>query len=389
MQINTHYAELPAHYLFHDIDLRVKEYLTCHPNEHLSRMGVGDVTRPLPRVIVDAMQAAAEELAHAETFRGYCPENGYEWLQQCIIDHDFKPRGILFEPDEVFIGEGAGSDLGNLSELFDQNNIVAIPDPTYPAYVDANMMAGRKIVLMPCLKENDFVPELPQEKADIIYLCFPNNPTGAVLTREQLRPWVDYARKNHSIIIFDAAYEAYITTPDIPHSIYEIDGAREVAIEVHSFSKGAGFTSVRCGYTVVPYETGLQAMWMRRQCTKYNGTAYVSQRAAQATYTPEGRTAVKANVAYYLETAQIIRDGLQRAGLQVSGGVNAPYIWCSTPQGMGSWEFFDLLLNRCQTICTSGAGFGKCGEGYVRFSAFSRREDVQKALERINTELSL
>ncbi len=389
MKINTHYTGLSPRYLFHDIDLRVKEYLTHHPDEHLLRMGVGDVTRPLPRVIVDTMQAAAEELAHADTFRGYCPENGYEWLQQTIIDHYYQPRGINFQTDEIFIGEGAGSDLGNLSELFDSDNTVAIPDPTYPAYVDANRMAGREIVLMPCLKENNFVPELPKEKVDIIYLCFPNNPTGAVLTHDQLRLWVNYARKNHSIIIFDAAYEAYISSPDIPHSIYEIEGAKEVSIEVHSFSKSAGFTSVRCGYTVVPYETGLQGMWMRRQCTKYNGTAYISQRAAQATYTPEGRTAVEANVAYYMETAQMIREGLQQVGLQVFGGVNAPYIWCATPHGMGSWEFFDLLLNRCKTICTPGVGFGHNGEGYVRFSAFSRREDVQIALKRIRTEISL
>lgn len=389
MKINSHYTDLSTHYLFHDIDLRVKEYLAHHPNEHLLRMGVGDVTRPLPRVIVEAMCSAAEELAHEDTFRGYGPENGYEWLQQCIIDHDFKPRGIEFQPNEIFIGEGAGSDLGNLSELFASDNTVAIPDPTYPAYVDANMMAGRKIVLLPCLKENNFVPERPEEKVDIIYLCFPNNPTGAVLTHEQLRLWVDYARNNHSIIIFDAAYEAYISSPDTPHSIYEIEGAKEVAVEVHSFSKSAGFTSVRCGYTVVPYDTGLQAMWMRRQCTKYNGTAYVSQRAAQATYTPEGRAAVITNVAYYLQTARMIREGLQEAGLQVFGGINAPYIWCATPNGMGSWDFFDLLLNRCKTICTPGVGFGPSGEGYVRFSAFSRRDDVLRALERIHTDLSL
>ena len=278
MKINTHYSALPAHYLFHDIDLRVQAYRTQHPDAHLLRMGIGDVTRPLPRVIVDAMQQAAEELAHEESFRGYCPENGYEWLRQTIIDHDFAPRGIHFHPDEVFISEGAGSDLGNLSELFDRDNKVAIMDPTYPAYVDANIMAGREISFLPCLKENQFVPELPAQPVDIIYLCFPNNPTGAVLTRDQLRLWVDYAHRHHSLIIFDAAYKAYISSPDIPHSIYEIEGAREVAIEVHSFSKSAGFTSVRCGYVVVPFETGLQAMWMRRQCTKYNGTAYVSQR---------------------------------------------------------------------------------------------------------------
>ena len=375
--------------MFHDIDLRVKEYLTRYPNEHLLRMGIGDVTRPLPRVIVNAMQSAAEELAHEDTFRGYCPENGYEWLQQCVINNDFEPLGIHFHTDEIFIGEGAGSDLGNLSELFDRDNKVAILDPTYPAYVDANIMAGREIILLPCTKENAFVPDLPAQPVDIIYLCFPNNPTGAVLTHEQLSQWVDYARRNHSLIIFDAAYEAYISTPGIPHSIYEIEGAKEVAIEVRSFSKSAGFTAVRCGYTVVPYETGLQAMWMRRQCTKYNGTAYISQRAAQATYSVEGRAAIRTNVAYYMETARMIREGLQKVGLQVFGGANAPYVWCSVPQGLNSWEFFDILLNRCKIICTPGAGFGKSGEGYMRFSAFSKREDCIEALQRINERITL
>lgn len=383
MKVNACYSNLPTHYLFHDIDLRVKEYLTRYPNEHLLRMGIGDVTRPLPRVIVNAMQSAAEELAHEDTFRGYCPENGYEWLQQCVINNDFEPLGIHFHTDEIFIGEGAGSDLGNLSELFDRDNKVAILDPTYPAYVDANIMAGREIILLPCTKENAFVPDLPAQPVDIIYLCFPNNPTGAVLTHEQLSQWVDYARRNHSLIIFDAAYEAYISTPGIPHSIYEIEGAKEVAIEVRSFSKSAGFTAVRCGYTVVPYETGLQAMWMRRQCTKYNGTAYISQRAAQATYSVEGRTAIQTNVAYYMETARMIREGLQKVGLQVFGGSNAPYVWCKVPKGFDSWSFFDHLLNDCQVVCTPGAGFGPSGEGYVRFSAFSNRHDCEKAMDRM------
>ena len=387
MKINSHYTDLSTHYLFHDIDLRVKEYLAHHPDEHLLRMGVGDVTRPLPRVIVEAMCSAAEELAHEDTFRGYGPENGYEWLQQCIIDHDFKPRGIEFQPDEIFIGEGAGSDLGNLSELFASDNTVAIPDPTYPAYVDANMMAGRRIVLMPCLKENNFVPELPKEKVDIIYLCFPNNPTGAVLTHEQLRLWVDYARNNHSIIIFDAAYEAYISSPDFPHSIYEIEGAKEVAVEVHSFSKSAGFTAVRCGYTVVPYETGLQAMWMRRQCTKYNGTAYIAQRAAEATFTPEGQKGIADNLNYYRETAAVITDGLKHMGYEVYGGTNAPYIFCVAPHGWDSWTFFDHLLQQCQVVCTPGVGFGRCGEGFVRFSAFSKREDCIAALVRMKEKI--
>lgn len=387
MKINTHYSELPTHYLFHDIDLRVKDYLTAHPDSKLLRMGVGDVSRPLPRVIVDAMQSAAEELAYAETFRGYGPENGYEWLQQCIIEHDFRPRGIDFHPDEIFIGEGAGSDLGNLSDLFDSSNKVAILDPTYPAYVDANIMAGREIILIPCLKENEFVPDLPKEPVDIIYLCFPNNPTGAVLTREQLRLWVEYARKNHSVIIFDAAYEAYISSPDIPHSIYEIAGAKEVAVEVHSFSKSAGFTSVRCGYTVVPYETGMQAMWMRRQCTKYNGTSYISQRAALATYSPEGKEGIALNLNYYKETARMIHDELKSMGYKVYGGQNAPYIWCRAPYGWDSWTFFDRLLHQCQIVSTPGIGFGQCGEGFVRFSAFSNRTDVIKSLQRMKEQI--
>ena len=383
MKINSHYSSLPAHYLFHDIDLRVQKYHSLHPDARLLRMGIGDVTRPLPRVIVDAMQRAAEELAHEETFRGYCPENGYEWLRQTIIDHFFLPRGIHFHPDEVFISEGAGSDLGNLSDLFDRDNKVAIMDPTYPAYVDANIMAGREITLLPCLKENNFVPDLPAQPVDIIYLCFPNNPTGAVLTRDQLCLWVEYARRNHSLIIFDAAYEAYISSPDIPHSIYEIEGAKEVAIEVHSFSKSAGFTSVRCGYVVVPFETGLQAMWMRRQCTKYNGTAYVSQRAAEATFTPEGQNGIRENLAYYKETASLILNGLREMGLEVYGGENAPYIWCRAPHGWDSWTFFDHLLNRCRVVSTPGVGFGRCGEGFVRFSAFANRQTAIEALRRI------
>ena len=387
MQINPYYAELPANYLFRDIELRVNAYLAHHPNERLLRMGVGDVTRPLPRVIVDAMHTAAEELAHADTFRGYCPENGYQWLQQRIIDSFYRPRGICFEPDEVFISDGAGSDLGNLSELFDQKNTVAILDPTYPAYVDANIMAGREIVFIPCMKENAFVPELPKQPVDIIYLCFPNNPTGVVLTHDQLRLWVEYAREHKSIIIFDAAYEAFVSEPGIPHSIYEIEGAKEVAIEVHSFSKSAGFTAVRCGYTVVPYETGLQAMWMRRQCTKYNGTAYIAQRAAEATLTPEGQKGIADNLNYYRETAAVIMDGLKHMGYEVYGGKNAPYIFCVAPHGWDSWTFFDHLLQQCQVVCTPGVGFGRCGEGFVRFSAFSKREDCIAALVRMKEKI--
>lgn len=380
MNINTHYTELSANYLFRDIELRVAHFMAHHPSEHLLRMGVGDVTLPLSRAVVEAVKQAAEELGNQETFRGYGPENGYEWLRRDIIDCYFHPYGVDFQPDEIFISEGAGSDLGNLSELFDSNNKVAILNPTYPAYVDASVMAGREVQFLPCTEENGFVPDVPLTAVDIIYLCFPNNPTGVVITYDQLQEWVEYARRNHSIIIFDAAYEAYVFRTDVPHSIYEIAGAKEVAIEVHSFSKNAGFTSVRCGYTVVPYETGLQAMWMRRQCTKYNGTSYIAQRAAQATFTPQAQKDMRTNIAYYLQTADIIRNGLRRMGYDVYGGENAPYVWCKVPYGWDSWNFFDLLLNRCHVVATPGVGFGKWGEGYIRFSAFSKREECVEAL---------
>ena len=331
------------------------------------------------------MHRAVDELAHEDTFRGYGPEVGYSWLRQAIIDHDYTPRGIRLTPEEVFISDGAGSDLGNLSDLFDTANTVAILEPSYPAYVDTSRMAGRQIIWLPCLRENNFYPELPAQKADIIYLCFPNNPTGTVLTRDALARWVDYARTNHSIILFDAAYEAFIEDPDIPHSIYEIEGAKEVAIEIRSFSKTAGFTAVRCGYTVVPQETGLQAMWTRRQCTKFNGASYISQRAALATYTPEGKAGIAANLAYYKQTARILSEGLRTLGYEVFGGKNAPYIWCRVPQGYDSWSFFDYLLNTCQIVCTPGAGFGPAGQGFVRFSAFSNRKDVEEALQRMGS----
>lgn len=387
MQINPHYSNLPGNYLFKEITNRAEAYLRSHPNDRLLRLGIGDVTRPLPQPVIDAMHRAVEDLAHAETFRGYGPEEGYAWLREAIIAHEYKPRGIELTLDEVFISEGAGSDLGNLSELFDRANRVAILEPTYPAYVDSSLMAGREIIYLPCTAENGFVPDLPSEQADLIYLCFPNNPTGATLTHEQLKLWVDYARTHRSLIIFDGAYEAFAEDPDIPHSIYEIEGAKEVAVEVRSYSKSAGFTAVRCGFTVVPKETGLQAMWLRRQTTKYNGTSYVAQRAALATYTPEGQAGIRANLRYYKETARIISEGLKEMGYQVFGGKNAPYIWCRTPNGMGSWKFFDLLLNRCQVVCTPGVGFGPSGEHYIRFSAFSSREDCLEALKRIANNL--
>ena len=383
MFINTHLQQLRGHYLFTEIANRTKAYQQTHPEAHVLRLGIGDVTLPLPSVIIEAMHRAVDELASAATFRGYGPEEGYLWLRQAIVDNDYTPRGIHVSPEEVFISDGAGSDLGNLSELFDASNSVAILEPSYPAYVDTSRMAGREIIWLPCLAQNNFYPALPKQKADIIYLCFPNNPTGTVLTRDELSRWVEYARANHSIILFDAAYEAFIEDPDVPHSIYEIEGAQEVAIEIRSFSKTAGFTAVRCGYTVVPKATGLQTMWLRRQCTKFNGASYISQRAAEATYTPEGKAAIQANLSYYKQTAQIFLEGLRTLEYEVFGGKNAPYIWCRVPHGYPYWSFFDHLLHTSQIVCTPGAGFGPTGEGFVRFSAFSNRKDVEEALKRM------
>ena len=385
MQLNTHLQQMKDGYLFTEIINRTKAYQTEHPDAKVLRLGVGDITRPLPQPIVEAMHRAVEEMGSPDTFRGYGLENGYAWLRQAIIDNDYTPRGIRLDLDEVFISDGAGSDLGNLSELFDTKNTVAILDPAYPAYEDTSMMAGRPIVYLPCTAENNFVPELPKTHVDIIYLCYPNNPIGTVLTREQMTEWVRYAQQHKSVIIFDSAYEAFIQSPDIPHSIYEIEGAKEVAIEVRSFSKTAGFTGVRCGYTIVPKATGLQAMWLRRQCTKYNGTSYISQRGALATYTPEGKAAIQANITYYQQTAQVLLKGLRELGYEVYGGVHAPYIWCRVPEGYTSWSFFDYLLNTVQVVCTPGAGFGPSGEGFVRFSAFSNRKDVEEALKRMKT----
>ena len=383
MNRNINFDQLPDRYLFKEIEVRTEAYKAQHPDARLLRMGVGDVSLPLPKAITDAMHQAVEELGHADSFRGYGPEEGYRWLRQAVIDHEYTPRGIDLEIDEVFISEGAGSDLGNLSELFLSHNTVAILDPSYPAYMDSSMMAGREVISLPCTIENGFIPELPKQKADIIYLCLPNNPTGTVLKRAELQRWVDYAVANKSLIIFDAAYEAYITKDDVPHSIYELEGAKQVAIEVRSFSKSAGFTAVRCGYTIVPKQTGLQAMWLRRQCTKYNGTSYVAQRAAMATFTSEGKQGIEANLAYYKQTAQVIADGLRALGYEVFGGKNAPYIWCRVPQGYDSWSFFDHLLHTCQIVCTPGVGFGDAGQGFVRFSAFSNRKDVEEALKRM------
>ncbi len=382
--------------MFTEVMHRGSEYQARHPEQRLIKLGIGDVTRPLPKVVIDAMHRAVEDLAHADTFHGYGLEQGYDFLRHAIVDNDYLPLGIDLDIDEVFISDGAGSDLGNTSELFARNNRVAVLDPVYPAYVDTNVMAGRagrftdgqwsNIVYLPCSAENDFVPELPREHVDIIYLCFPNNPTGTTLDRQQLQQWVDYAIQNKSIIIFDSAYEIFIEDDDVPHSIYELPGAKQVAIEVRSYSKTAGFTGVRCGYTVVPRETGLQQMWYRRQCTKFNGASYISQRGAEAIYTPEGRAGIMENIAYYKQNAAIIRQSLSQLGFGVYGGKNAPYIWLRTPGGIDSWDFFDMMLNRCQVLCTPGVGFGRSGQGYVRLTSFGLHEDTREAMVRLQKE---
>lgn len=393
MKFNDNFLLLKDNYLFTDIIHKTEAYQTAHPEQRLIKLGVGDVTLPLPRVVVDAMHYAVEELAHQDTFHGYGLENGYEFLRRAIVECDYSPHGVELDIDEVFISDGAGSDLGNTSELFSKDNKVAVLDPVYPAYVDTNVMAGRagvfsegrwsNIVYLPCTAQNHFVPELPHEKVDIIYLCFPNNPTGTTLTRSQLQLWVDYALENKSVIIFDSAYEAFIEDDDVPHSIYELKGAKQVAIEIRSYSKTAGFTGVRCGYTVVPKQTGLQKMWYRRQCTKFNGASYISQRGAEAIYSPEGKAAIMQNIAYYKHNAKIILDGLSNLGFEAYGGKNGSYIWLKTPDGIDSWTFFDKMLTECQVVCTPGVGFGSAGEGYVRFSSFGKCEDTVEAMQRL------
>lgn len=399
-EINQNFLKLPGSYLFSEIARRVSVYVEENPGAKLIRMGIGDVTRPLAPAVVSAMQEAVTEMGTADGFRGYGPEQGYDFLRQAIAQNDYAARGVAIAPDEIFISDGAKSDCGNIVDLFGNQNVVAVCDPVYPVYVDTNVMAGRageydprtghwsKLVYLNCTAENGFSPKIPAEKVDLIYLCFPNNPTGAVASRVQLKAWVDYANANDSVILFDSAYEAFITEPDIPHSIFEIEGAHTCAIEFRSFSKTAGFTGTRCAYTVVPkaLERGggsLNAMWNRRQCTKYNGEPYFVQRGAEAVYTPEGRAQVKATIDYYMKNAGIIREGLAQAGLTVCGGVNAPYIWAGTPAGMGSWEFFDFLLQKAHVVTTPGAGFGPSGEGYIRLSAFGEAEATVEAVARI------
>lgn len=402
--INENFIKIPETYLFSEIAKRVNQHKIENPSAEIIRMGIGDVTLPLPETSVQAIIKAAEEQRYSSTFRGYGPEQGYDFLRNTIVENDFKSKGIEIASDEIFVSDGAKSDTGNIGDIFDIDNKVAITDPSYPVYIDTNAMAGRagipskeglweNIVYLPCNENNNFVPELPKEKVDIIYLCYPNNPTGTTLNREQLAVWVNYAKENQAIILYDAAYEAYISESNVPHSIYEIEGAKEVAIEFHSFSKTAGFTGTRCGYTVVPKtlkastKTGekveLNKLWLRRQTTKFNGVPYVIQRAAEATYSIEGKKEVKKLIEYYMDNASIIKKSLEKNGLRVFGGVNAPYIWAKTPQGESSWEYFDYLLKKKNIVCTPGAGFGPSGEGFVRFSAFGNKEKTMEAMHRL------
>lgn len=395
IHINNNFLQLKPSYLFTEIVNRTRAYSEAHPDADILKLGVGDVRGPLVPVVIDAMHKAVEDLATVERFQGYGLEEGPLWLRQRIADFDYASLGIALQAEEVFISDGAGSDLGNLTDILALHNRVAITDPVYPAYFDTNVMAGRTIDLLPCTPENDFCPELPEQTPDIIYLCSPNNPTGTAMTYAQLSRWVDYARMNHAVIIFDGAYEAFIREADVPHSIYEIPGAKECAIEVRSFSKLAGFTGVRCGYTVVPNElfgytadgqrTALRPLWLRRVCTKYNGTSYVAERAAEAVLSDEGRQQCLARIDEYHHNAQIIRNGLRKIGMQVYGGVNSPYIWARTPNGLSSWQCFDLLLDQTQVVCTPGVGFGKYGEGFVRFSAFGLTSVAEQAIERLQS----
>ncbi|HHV28755.1 LL-diaminopimelate aminotransferase [Acetivibrio mesophilus] len=401
--INENYLKLRGSYLFSEIAKRVNNFKNENPNAKIIRLGIGDVTRPLVPAVIEAMHKAVDEMAKEDTFRGYGPEQGYSFLIRKIIENDYAPRGIEIGEDEIFVSDGAKSDTGNIQEIFGLDNIIAVTDPVYPVYVDSNVMAGRtgeysehgyfeKITYLPCSAENNFIPELPKEKVDIIYLCFPNNPTGMTLSKEELKKWVDYAKKNRAVILFDSAYEAFIREKDVPHSIYEIEGADEVAIEFRSFSKTAGFTGTRCAYTVVPKKVvaytkngeahQLNSLWNRRQTTKFNGVPYIIQQAAAAVYSPEGQKQIKETIDYYMDNAKIIKQGLEDVGLTVFGGVNAPYIWLKTPKGVSSWEFFDMMLKEINVVGTPGSGFGPNGEGYFRLTAFGSRENTIEAVER-------
>lgn len=379
---------LASNYLFADIAKKVQAFKAENPEAEVISLGIGDVTQPLCPAVVEALHKAADEMGQSATFRGYGPERGYDFLRNAIVENDYRARSIDIDADEVFVSDGAKSDTGNFQELLSEDCVVAVTDPVYPVYVDSNIMAGRRIVKLPCTAENGFVPAFPQEHVDVIYLCYPNNPTGTTLNKEQLKAWVDYALQHDALIFYDAAYEAFIQSKDVPHSIYEIPGAKECAVEFHSFSKTAGFTGVRCGYTIVPktLPVPLNQLWSRRQCTKFNGTSYISQRAAEAIYTPEGKQQIRTTISYYMQNAKLMCETLTQMGFTVYGGTDAPYIWVKTPKGMTSWEFFDWMLHSAHVVCTPGAGFGPSGEGYVRLTAFGTHENTEKALRRINIE---
>ena len=398
--VNENYQKLPGSYLFSTIGKKVNAYQEANPDKEIIRLGIGDVTQPLAPAIIEAMHKAVDEMGHAETFHGYAPDLGYAFLRKAIVDNDYKAKGCDISEDEIFVSDGAKSDSANIQEIFAQNNRIAVCDPVYPVYVDSNVMAGRTgtydkatetwsdVIYMPCTSANNFVPEFPKETPDIIYLCLPNNPTGTTLTKDQLQEWVDYANKNGAVIIYDAAYEAYISEDNVAHTIYECKGAKTCAIELRSFSKNAGFTGVRLGFTVVPKElkcgdVSLNAMWARRHGTKFNGAPYIVQRAGEAVYSDAGKAQLKEQVAYYMKNAKTIKEGLKDAGYTVFGGVNAPYIWLKTPDKMTSWEFFDYLLEKANVVGTPGSGFGPSGEGYFRLTAFGNYENTVKALERI------
>lgn len=399
-KINENYLKLPGSYLFSTIAKKVSAFQEANPDREIIRLGIGDVTQPLAPAIIDSLHQAVDEMADARTFHGYAPDLGYEFLRNAIVKNDYISRGCDIAADEIFVSDGAKCDSGNIQEIFSQDNKIAVCDPVYPVYVDTNVMAGRTgtydpgsetwsdVIYMPCTAENNFAPELPKETPDLIYLCFPNNPTGSTITKDQLQVWVDYANKSGAVIIYDAAYEAYISESDIPHSIYECEGARSCAIELRSFSKNAGFTGVRLGFTVVPKElkagdVSLHSLWARRHGTKYNGAPYIIQRAGEAVYSDAGKIQLKEQVAYYMKNAETISRGLTEAGYEITGGVNAPYIWLKTPDQMTSWEFFDHLLERASVVGTPGSGFGPSGEGYFRLTAFGSYENTAEAMERI------
>ena len=405
IRINENFLELQDSYLFSTIAKKVSEFQKENPDKKIIKLGIGDVTRPIVPAVLEAMHKAVDEMGEKETFRGYGPEQGYDFLREKIVKYDYESRGVNISPDEIFVSDGAKCDCGNIGDILSVDNIVAITDPVYPVYLDTNVMAGRsgkydeksgkyeKIIYIPATAENNFVPELPKEVPDMIYLCFPNNPTGTTLSKKELKKWVDYAKENKSLILFDSAYEAFISEDDVPHTIYEIEGAKEVAIEFRSFSKTAGFTGIRCAYTVVPKELkaytkdgkekDLNSLWNRRHGTKFNGVSYPVQRAAEAIYTENGQKQIIENITYYMENAKIIKEGLQLAGFTVYGGVNAPYIWLKVPSGLTSWEFFDKLLNEANVVGTPGVGFGPSGEGYFRLTAFGTNENTIEAIERI------